>query len=675
MSIKKMVLVILIASLLLTGCVQEQVKTETTNINAKKLPETEVTITDMAGRTVTLNKTPERVVVLTSYWVETLRLLNVDDKIVGIGNYVPSSGYISDYIKEKPKVGSTFKGLNWEAVVSLNPDLIITDWYDGKYKDKEIIERAEELGIPVVALQAKTVDDNLKCIEILGKIFGKKDRADEIIDLMQSKLNEVKEVAKQVTKKNVLIISAPKDISGPISVYAKGSAWGSIPELIGAHNMAFDREFDTQWPKVDLEKMIAWWKDADVIVVVSYSDDKLEKAVEEIKEDPRWKEIKAVKEGHVYGVPAGGKFGHFLDWGPRIVAGVYQFGSVIYPEEYPRWQKIADEILQLYGMSFYKTVKDSLGREIKIPKADVRAVVLTTDYELIVYTLGAYDHVVGVGKYHSKNPILQFLTEKGKIPENLPDLGSLWSGVNLEMLKALNPDCVIIWAYSEADIEKIRNIEETTGIPVIAIDIKTINDFYNATELLGEIFNKEDKSKEVIDAVKKEINAITSRTADISGNKVRVFLTYGLKDSQISTEGKGGINMQILQMINAVPVTENITQKYPKINFEQLYVLNPDVIILFYMYKKEPSPESIYNDPKWQDLKAIKERNVCDLRGYYQEGWGSWNPAGIPLRILAFAKCCYPDKLKDFDFNTTAERLFNQFYGISYEEMEKRVTE
>ncbi len=107
MSIKKMVLVILIASLLLTGCVQEQVKTETTNINAKKLAETEVTITDMAGRTVTLNKTPERVVVLTSYWVETLRLLNVDDKIVGIGNYVPSSGYISVWIHFRLHQGKT----------------------------------------------------------------------------------------------------------------------------------------------------------------------------------------------------------------------------------------------------------------------------------------------------------------------------------------------------------------------------------------------------------------------------------------------------------------------------------------------------------------------------------------------------------------------------------------
>ena len=343
---KKVILAVLILALIFAGCAQEK----------QEKPETKVaegiTITDMAGRTITLNKTPERVVVLTSYWAETLCLLGVDDKIVGVGNYVPKSDYVSDRVKEKPKVGSVFKGVNWETIASLNPDLIITDWYGGKKKDKEIIEKAEQLGIAVVALQAKTVEDNIKCIEILGKVFGKEDRAREIVDFMKSKLEKVKEISKQVPEKKVLVISAPKDISGQIAVYAKGSAWGSIPEIVGAHNVAFDKNFSSPWPKVDLEKIIAWWNDTDVLIVISFDENRLKDAVEKIKNDERWKEIKAVREGKVYGIPAGGKLGHYLDWGPRIVVGVYQFGCAIYPEHYPDWQKVAEEL-----MKFYNTTK------------------------------------------------------------------------------------------------------------------------------------------------------------------------------------------------------------------------------------------------------------------------------------------------------------------------------
>ncbi len=652
-----------------TQGIQEQ-KPETTTSKAKY----PITLTDLAGRTVTIEKPPERVVVLSSYWAEILCILGVQDKIVGIGKYIPYDPYIPDDVKKKTVVGSTFKGLNWETVASLNPDLIIVDWYGGKYKDAETIKKAEELGIPVIALSAKSVGDNIKVVELLGKVLGKEEKAEELASWMKEKLDEVNKIASQIPadkKNNVLLISAPKDIGGPITVYAKGSAWASMVELVGAHNLAFDKEFDTPWPKLDLEKIIAYWGDkADVIIVVSFSQKKLDKVINGIKNDPRWREIKAVKEGHVYGILAGSK--GFLDWGPRIVVGVYQMGGLIYPEYYPKWQKLADELLQqFYGESFYKTIRDSLGREVKIPKRGVRAVVLNSYYELIIYALGAYDHVVGVGKYHWKNPTIQVLMEKGKIPKDMPNLGSLWSGVDLEMLEALNPDCVIVWAYGKADIDKIQHIEEATGIPVIAIDFKTIDDFYNGIKLFGEIFNKEEEAKEIVNSVKEEIEEVTSRTSEISDEKVRVFLTYEIKDNMMVSEGKGGINTQILQMINAIPVTENFSQKYPKVSLEQLYTLNPDVIILFYRHMKEPSPESLYNDPAWQDLKAVKERKICDLRGYVEKGFGGWEPAGIPLRIIALAECCYPDKLKDIDFNATAERLFNKFYGISYREMKR----
>ncbi len=678
MDVKKVALVIAL-TILIAGCViQEKPKTETPTQKISQIKGFPVTITDFAGRNVTIEKPPERVIVLQSYWAEVMHCLGLDGKIVGVSTWIGKDVYLPENVRNRTDVGTVSKGLNWETIVSLNPDLIIVGWDWPKSKQEEAIKKAEELDIPVIALTSQSVEDNIKVVEILGKVFGEEDRAKELADWMQSKLDKVKDIASQIPeekRKNILYISVPKGAGGMAYVYSKGTAKSYIPELVGAHNLAFDREFNTPYPKLDLEKIIAYWGNkTDVLIIQGYDREKLEKTVEEIKKDARWREIKAVKEGHVYGIFVGPE--GFMSWGPRIIVGVYQIGNIIYPEYYPNWKLVADELLQFYGkeFSFYRTIKDSFGREVRIPKQDVKAVILTTDYEILTYTLDTYEHVVGVGKYHTTNPILKVLAEKGRIPKDLPNLGSLWSGVNLEELVKLKPDCVITWAYSEADIEKIKNIEERTGIPVIAIDVRNLDDFYNAIKLLGEVFNKEEKAEEVIEEIKKEINSTVSRTSKVSADeRLKTFLMYGVKGGKITTEGKDGVNIQLLKAINTIPATENFTQKYPKINLEQLYELNPDVIILFYMYKKEPSPEAIYNDSAWKDLKAVKERRICDLRGYYQEGWGSWNPTGIPLRVLAFAKCAYPDKLKDIDFNTTAQRLFNQFYGISYKEMEKRV--
>ncbi|NIA09767.1 MAG: ABC transporter substrate-binding protein [Nitrospiraceae bacterium] len=674
-------LLILVFSVFSTWYISEKTTTTTSSQLIQSVQEQKhktrnntVIVTDSAGRTVTLERSPKRVIVLTNYWAEVLQCLGFDNRIVGIGNSIFYDQHLLKDIRKKPIVGSVFNGLNWETIAGLKPNLIITDWYGGKYGDKKIIKKAEELGISIISLEAKTVEDNIKAVKLLEKIFGKEKKAKELSSWMQNKLNKVKKIASQIPankRKNVIFISVSKNISAPISVYAKGSDWASTVEFVGAHNLAFDKNFSTPWPKLDLEKLIAYWGDkTDVIIVTSFNQKKLEKVVNKIKNDPRWREIKAVKEGHVYGILAGSN--GFLDWGPRAIVGVYQIGKAIYPEYYPNWKKIADELLRtFYKESFYKTVKDSFGREVKLPKHNVKAVVLNSNYELIVYALGAYDHVVGVSMYHSKNPIMKVLTKEGKISGNLPSLGSFFSGVNTEELVRLKPDCVITWAYNKKDIKKIENIEKMTGIPVIAVDIKSIDDFYNAVRLFGNIFNKEERAEEIIKRIQDEISSIVTRTSKVPANKkVKTLLAWEINKNEIGTCGQEGVDTQILRMINTIPVTENFTQKYPKISLEQLYALNPDVVILFYIYKRKPSPKEIYNDPAWKDLKAVKEKKIYDLRGYPHTVCGC-HPAGIPLRVLALAKCSYPEFLKNINFKAKINELFQEFYGISYTKVER----
>ncbi|WP_048058121.1 ABC transporter substrate-binding protein [Pyrococcus yayanosii] len=646
-----------------------------------------ITITDFAGRKVTIEKPPERVIVLTSYWAEILCILGVQDRIVGIGKYIPYDPYIPDEVKKKPVVGSSFKGLNWETVASLNPDLIIVDWYGGKYKDAETIKKAEELGIPVIALSAKSVEDNIRVVEILGKVFGKEEKAEELASWMRERLDEINKIAGQIPadkKKNVLLISAPKDIGGPITVYARGSAWASIVELVGAHNLAFDKEFDTQWPKLDLEKIIAYWGDkADVIIVVSFSKERLEKAVNGIRNDPRWREIKAVKEGHVYGIQAGSKA--FLDWGPRIIVGVYQMGGLIYPEYYPEWKPIAKELLEkFYGIKYEApvTVMDSMGRKVTFEKVPERVIVLSSYWAEVMHCLGLDDKIVGIDTSTPKN---QFLPDSVR---QKPQVGSTWSGINWETVASLNPDLIIMgrWkgGFTKGEQEVIERSKEL-GIKVLAFGIPDSN--VTGTEMpyeniriirvLGKVFDKEKKAEELASFLEKYYNEALEIASKIPADKKKnVLVIYGSSvvgkyaTGAISISYKGSAYAQAVELVGAhnVAFDYNFSTQYPKLDLEKLIAYFGDktdvLIVVDWDPKRLPEAvKKIKSDPAWQEIKAVKEGNVVGIlvSSWRKDAVALYGPRFI-TGIYAFGHAIYPEYYPDW--KPIYEEILKRFYGM-----------
>ncbi len=333
-------------------------------------------IVDLANRTVVVPVPVKRVIVLTSAEAEILYTLGVGDKIVGIGKYIPRNDYLPAYIKNKTIVGSTFAGVNIEAAMALKPDLVLTQY--GYGKTVEIVKKFEEAGIPVVCTQLKEFDDLIACISLFGKIFNREEKAKEIADFVNSVFQRIREIASKIPEENktrVLMMSSIKE--GKITVYARGSAWASLVELAGAHNVAFEEEFPTPWPKVSLEKIIDW--NPDVILVIGWSRESLEKALKTIKEGEEWQVIKAVREGRVYGVLAGSKFGAFLEWSPRLAVGAVQVAQLVQPEYFKEldWKEVANELLsRFYGLNFTKVVMDDQGRNVTIPYVVERVALL-----------------------------------------------------------------------------------------------------------------------------------------------------------------------------------------------------------------------------------------------------------------------------------------------------------
>ena len=122
----------------------------------------QVRIVDDRGQTVTLPAPARRIVSLTPSLSETVCAIGACDRLVGVDRYAswPAS------VLALPKVGSVDHP-QVEGIVALKPDLVLL-----KPRSK-VADQLESLGIPVLALDAKTHADVRRVMQTLAVAVGR----------------------------------------------------------------------------------------------------------------------------------------------------------------------------------------------------------------------------------------------------------------------------------------------------------------------------------------------------------------------------------------------------------------------------------------------------------------------------------------------------------------------
>ena len=208
--------------------------------------EKEITLTDNAeaDRIVTVKKPIERIVVPSMYVLQTMRSLKVDkDKIVGVDNSIAEEDVYFPEFSRLPSVGSWI--LDYEAILNLNPDLVLVSYYATKH--------AEKLpGIPVVGLYCYRPDTYVEDVRKLGYILDKKDEADEFIDFYDGVLNPIKEKVERIAEED-----KPKVYFETWKTYntaGEGSGYHAKITMAGGNNIFSGL---SGYPEVDPEDVIA----------------------------------------------------------------------------------------------------------------------------------------------------------------------------------------------------------------------------------------------------------------------------------------------------------------------------------------------------------------------------------------------------------------------------------
>lgn len=175
-----------------------------------------VVITDVAGRTVTVETPVSSMILGEGRYLPTLAILDRDDPTKRVAammgefqKYDPASyaQYLSAFpaIKDIPPLGKgTVDSFSTEAAITARPGVAIFGLGSGHgpgARHKDIIDRLDAAGIPVVVLDFRIdpLVNTPKSIEILGQLMGREKEAAEFLEFYRAGLNSVRDALNGVT--------------------------------------------------------------------------------------------------------------------------------------------------------------------------------------------------------------------------------------------------------------------------------------------------------------------------------------------------------------------------------------------------------------------------------------------------------------------------------------------
>lgn len=337
---------------------------EPTEIQTQALP-TEpptlepITVVDALGNETTFEAPPQRIAIVgraTALIAHSVYMFpEAIDRIVAVEDRVQRD--LSFYPVIDPKFDEKLlleRNAGPEQIIPSNPDVVFMK----SYLAESLGEPIEQLGIPVVYFDLETPEQFAHDIDVIGKLLGNEQRAEEIIDFYNNQTEKISSIIAAIPEEEYpsVLLMQYSDRGGEIAFNVPSGEWlqTNIVELAGGDPVWLEAAQGGGWTIVGFEQIAAW--DPQVVMVIYYPDNPAP-IVETLESDANWQGLSATTSDQIFGFP-----GDFLSWDqpdPRWILGLMWATVTLHPEETSSID-LKDEIVnfyqQMYGLDM-KTIE------------------------------------------------------------------------------------------------------------------------------------------------------------------------------------------------------------------------------------------------------------------------------------------------------------------------------
>lgn len=324
------------------------------------------------------------------------------------------------------------------------------------------------------------------------------------------------------------------------------------------------------------------------------------------------------------------------------------------------------------------TITDMIGREVTIEPGSYKKVVCIGAGALRMYSyVGDVSILCGVEDIDNESleerPQMfdgvarPYMLAYGDVFANLPSCGV--GGPNAQAAEAekiltCEPD-IVISEYE--DVEKEDALSEQLGVPVITLKAGPMGvfdeSFAGSMELLGQIFDQEERAEELITYIEDEKNAISEKTKDIKDeDKPSVYIcglgNWGTTNHLMTAQNY--VSFNIAGVKNVVTDLEN--NGIQEIEEEKLVSMGEDIDIMFIDAAAVKNIKPLYaeDNTMFDSIKAWNDGEVY-LEMAYNAYYTNYEIALINTWYIA--SVVYPEAFEDFDVEAKTDEVTQMFLG------------
>lgn len=323
------------------------------------------------------------------------------------------------------------------------------------------------------------------------------------------------------------------------------------------------------------------------------------------------------------------------------------------------------------------TVTDLAGREVTV-ELPVEKAYLGYYYENFLAVVGedAFTKVAATSLYDTEgfaNTLSEVYRENVKGYTDMVDIGStMQDNFDIEKLIELDCDVAIMGQYQYNAIEEKVDLLEQAGIPVVIIDYSSATEetHVESTEILGKIFQVEDRAQEMIDQYQQGLEKVRQRIASIEDKKT----TFHEFQSMITSYNEVGVSDfsnylmgHYLAEAGAMDISEALKDssdngRSTTLDMEYILEQDPDAwfivggeaadsskdgLLMGYGVTEDEllaSAEGMIDSrPGWSNMKAVKEQQIFAVENNLLRTLRDY------IVVEYIAKCLYPDEFADVD--------------------------
>ncbi len=282
--------------------------------------EGEATVRDQGGRSIVVERPYRRIISLYGAHTENLFAMGLDAEIIGVSRHeaYPAEALSKDVFSYHDDP---------ERFLAARPDLVlIRPMIDRGYP--ALVARLEKSGVAVVSLQPVNVAEMFLYWQILGRLTGKKSRAEEMIGTFKAATAACQSLTADVPVKKTVFFEA---IHSKLKTFAPDSMAIFALEAAGGINVAADahRVRQTNIAAYGKERILA--RGCQIDVYLAQYGAMNSPSIDMIRNEPGFGAIKAIRQNEIYLID------EMIVSRPtmRLIDGILKIGRHLYPDRFP----------------------------------------------------------------------------------------------------------------------------------------------------------------------------------------------------------------------------------------------------------------------------------------------------------------------------------------------------